>query len=48
MTEEEEETIYECAICEDIHPYEYFENYDDDIGMYCCDKPNCLRKFWRD
>ena len=44
---EEEECVYECAICEDIHEYEYFKNYNDDIGMHCCDKEECLEIFWR-
>ena len=46
--EEEEEEEVKCGICEKKLEDTNKCDYNDDIGEYCCNEPNCLRKFWGD
>jgi hypothetical protein len=36
-----------CAICEKYFARDEM-SYDDDLGMFCCENPNCVQKFWKD
>ena len=46
--DEEEEEEVKCGICEKKLEDTNKCDYNDDIGEYCCNEPNCLRKFWGD
>ena len=48
-SDDEEDEEEECAICEESVQRDDVDNvdYNDDVGLWCCHKEECLRVFWK-